>query len=64
MSFANQALACEWLATAAEIPSGIHRVPEHLDREIAELKLKSLDIIIDTLTEEQINYINSWNEGT
>jgi len=39
-------------------------VPEDIDREIARLKLESMGVTIDTLTEEQIKYLNSWQEGT
>jgi len=39
-------------------------VPEEIDREIARLKLLSMGIDIDVLTEEQVRYLNSWQEGT
>ncbi len=65
MSFANQALAAEFLAQrGAELPVGVHRLPLHLDREIARLKLASMGLEIDTLTPEQEAYLASWREGT
>lgn len=63
MSFANQALSVEYLVKARPEP-GIYRVPDDIDQEIAKLKLESLNIQIDTLTDEQKNYMNSWKEGT
>ena len=63
MSFANQALACEYLVTQRPEP-GIHRVPTEVDKEIAELKLSAMGIIIDKLTDEQVKYMNTWSEGT
>jgi adenosylhomocysteinase len=63
MSFANQALACEYLVTQRPEP-GIHRVPEEVDREIAELKLSAMGILIDKLTDDQVKYMNTWSEGT
>ena len=42
----------------------IYSVPEEIDREIARLKLEAMGVVIDTLTEEQIRYLNSWQEGT
>jgi len=65
MSFANQALACEYLVkNKGKLEPGIHSIPEELDREIAALKLKAMGIDLDTLTAEQIEYINSWQSGT
>lgn len=65
MSFANQALACEYLVkNKGTLKPGLHSIPEELDREIASLKLKAMGITIDTLTPEQIEYINSWTVGT
>jgi adenosylhomocysteinase len=61
MSFANQALAAEYLARhGAELEPRVHPVPELLDREVARLKLASLGIEIDELTEDQARYLNSW----
>ncbi|HWV56703.1 MAG TPA: adenosylhomocysteinase [Longimicrobiales bacterium] len=65
MSFANQALAAEYLArNAGSMPREVHRVPESLDREIARLKLTSMGIEIDRLTPEQEKYLASWEMGT
>ncbi|WP_324717133.1 adenosylhomocysteinase [Carboxydochorda subterranea] len=65
MSFANQALSVEWLARQAEMPRpGVYPVPEAIDREVARLKLESLHVRIDTLTEEQRRYLSGWEQGT
>jgi adenosylhomocysteinase len=65
MSFANQALSAEYaVANAAELERKVYPVPEEIDREIARLKLATMGIEIDQLTEEQANYLASWNEGT
>jgi adenosylhomocysteinase len=65
MSFANQALACEYLVkNQGKLEPGLHSIPKELDQEIASLKLKAMGINIDTLTAEQISYMNSWTSGT
>jgi adenosylhomocysteinase len=65
MSFANQALACEYLVkNKGSLEPGIHSIPTEVDREIARLKLQAMGINIDTLTAEQEEYINSWTAGT
>jgi adenosylhomocysteinase len=65
MSFANQALACEYLVkNQGKLEPGLHSIPEEVDKEIARLKLKAMGIEIDTLTAEQQIYINSWTVGT
>ncbi len=65
MSFANQALAAEWLrANAARLDKGVYDVPEALDREVARLKLAAMDITLDPLTPEQEEYMGSWQHGT
>ncbi len=65
MSFANQALAAEYLLEhAQELKPDVYNVPEELDREIAALKLKAMGIQIDTLTPEQEAYLNEWSMGT
>lgn len=65
MSFANQALAVEYLVqNQGKLEPGIYPVPSEKDQEIAELKLSAMGISIDKLTDEQLQYINSWNEGT
>jgi adenosylhomocysteinase len=65
MSFANQALSAEY---AVKHGSGLERrvyvVPDEIDREIARLKLASMDVAIDTLTEDQALYLASWDQGT
>jgi adenosylhomocysteinase len=65
MSFANQALSAEYMVkNANKLEKKVYGVPENIDREIARLKLETMNISIDTLTEEQIKYLNSWKEGT
>jgi len=65
MSFANQALAAEYMTQhAAELGPKVYPVPEHLDKQIARLKLESMGIQIDKLTPEQEHYLASWQEGT
>ncbi|SDL78383.1 adenosylhomocysteinase [Halarsenatibacter silvermanii] len=65
MSFAGQALSAEWLLSqAGELDAEVHSVPEEIDKRIATLKLKSLGMAHQPLTEEQIEYMNSWQEGT
>ena len=65
MSFANQALACEYLVTNKEtLQPGLHSIPTEVDQEIARLKLQAMGIGIDTLTDDQIEYMNSWTVGT
>jgi adenosylhomocysteinase len=65
MSFANQALSAEWVvAHADELEPRVYDVPSEIDREIARLKLETLGVEIDTLTEEQKRYLASWDEGT
>jgi adenosylhomocysteinase len=65
MSFANQALSAEYaIANAATLERKVYPVPDEIDREIARLKLDTMGIEIDELTEEQARYLASWNEGT
>ena len=65
MSFANQALAAEWmLAHRDELKPGVIDMPSDLDDDIARLKLISMGVTIDVLTPEQERYLNSWTEGT
>jgi adenosylhomocysteinase len=65
MSFANQALSAEYaIANAASLEPKVYPVPEEIDREIAKLKLATMGIDIDVLSEEQAKYLASWNEGT
>ncbi len=65
MSFANQALAVEYLVkNQGKLAPGIYNIPADLDAQIAALKLAAMGIKIDTLTPEQLSYISSWDEGT
>jgi adenosylhomocysteinase len=65
MSFANQALAAEYLmAEYKNLPKNVFPVPEHLDKRVAKLKLDAMAIGIDTLTKEQEEYLAGWSEGT
>ncbi len=65
MSFANQALTAEYLTHhGSGLAHTVHRVPREIDEAIARLKLESMGIGIDTLTEEQRHYLASWEEGT
>jgi len=65
MSFANQALSSEYIAQNHEkLEKAVYRVPLDIDMDIATLKLRAMEINIDTLTEEQERYLNSWEEGT
>ncbi|HEX7588935.1 MAG TPA: adenosylhomocysteinase [Anaerolineae bacterium] len=65
MSFANQALACEYIALHGKsLPKSVFPVPEDIDKEIARLKLEAMGIRIDKLTPEQQKYLASWEEGT
>jgi adenosylhomocysteinase len=65
MSFANQALSVEFIVdNAGELERKVYVVPEEIDREIARLKLETMGVEIDELTEEQAKYLASWDEGT
>jgi len=65
MSFANQALAAEYMIKNAKtLEKKVYSVPVDIDREIARLKLQGMGILIDTLTAAQVAYLNSWEEGT
>ena len=65
MSFANQALSSEYIAqNYRTMEKAVYRVPLDIDMNIAALKLRAMGIAIDTLTEEQERYLNSWEEGT
>lgn len=62
MSFANQAAAAEYLYKhAAELENKVYDVPAEIDDEVARVKLETLGVTIDTLTDEQLAYMNSWN---
>jgi adenosylhomocysteinase len=65
MSFANQALSAEYaVQNAASLERKVYSVPSEIDAEIARLKLATMGIEIDQLTEEQAKYLASWDEGT
>lgn len=65
MSFANQALSVEYvIKNAKKMKVNVYSVPEEIDKTIAKLKLKSMNIDIDVLTKEQAKYLESWEEGT
>jgi adenosylhomocysteinase len=65
MSFANQALCLEYLVKSkGSIPPRVYPVPTEIDDDIGRLKLKSMNITIDTLTDEQKKYLASWESGT
>jgi adenosylhomocysteinase len=65
LSFANQALSCEYLSrNARRLTPKVYPVPEEIDRQIAQLKLKALGVAIDTLTPAQRRYLTSWELGT
>ncbi|UCC50431.1 MAG: adenosylhomocysteinase [Anaerolineaceae bacterium] len=65
MSFAGQAMAAKYLVdNQGKLENKVYTIPEELDQQIARIKLESMGIQIDTLTEEQVQYLNSWEEGT
>jgi adenosylhomocysteinase len=65
MSFANQALAAEYMVKNADkLEKKVYSVPVEIDREIARMKLKAMGVTIDTLTAAQVKYLGSWEEGT
>ena len=65
MSFANQALSAEYMkAECDNLPKNVFAVPEHLDKEIARLKLAAMGVTIDVLTAKQEEYLKSWQHGT
>lgn len=65
MSFANQALGLEWLiANHKDLAPGVYGIPDDIDREVARLKLLSMGITIDGMTDAQRTYSESWESGT
>jgi adenosylhomocysteinase len=65
MSFANQALCVEYIVkNAKKMDKKVYDVPEKIDKTVAKMKLKALGIKIDELTQEQRNYLHSWEMGT
>jgi adenosylhomocysteinase len=65
MSFANQALSAEYLVkNHRQLEKKVYQVPNEIDRQIARMKLQSMGIQIDQLTDEQEQYLASWEQGT
>ena len=65
MSFANQALSAEYVAKHhAELTPQVYVVPEAIDAEVARLKLAAMGITLDPMTQEQLEYVSSWQHGT
>jgi adenosylhomocysteinase len=65
MSFAGQALAAKYLVDhKGQLENKVYTIPASLDQEIARIKLEAMGIQIDSLTEQQTTYLNSWEEGT
>ena len=65
MSFANQALSAEYVArNHASLDNKVYVVPLDIDREVARLKLRSMNTTIDELSEAQLKYLSSWETGT
>jgi adenosylhomocysteinase len=65
MSFANQALSAEYMVREyAKMEKKVYPVPQEIDDRIAQLKLKSMGVEIDTLTSQQKEYLSSWEMGT
>ena len=64
MSFANQALNAEYLVKNKELEKKVYRVPKEIDELVASLKLTAINVKIDELTEKQIKYLATWDEGT
>ena len=64
MSFADQALVAEWIQKSECLDVGVHDVPKEIDEMVASIKLQSMGVKIDKLTDEQRKYLTSWKEGT
>jgi len=64
MSFANQALCVEYLTKTKNLPPKVYPVPKEIDETVARLKLNAMKIKIDELTEEQKQYLATWEMGT
>ena len=65
MSFANQSLSAEYMVQQhADLEKKVYVVPKDIDDEIARLKLATMNVACDTLTEEQAKYLASWDQGT
>ncbi|GIV08229.1 MAG: adenosylhomocysteinase [Fimbriimonadales bacterium] len=65
MSFANQALSVEYIVKRhSQLPKEVFPVPTEIDAQVAQLKLQAMGVQIDTLTDAQAKYLDSWQEGT
>jgi adenosylhomocysteinase len=64
MSFADQSLSLEWLSRQQDLEVRVHDVPAEIDAEVARVKLATMNVEIDTLTDTQERYLHSWTEGT
>ncbi|MGD0643547.1 MAG: adenosylhomocysteinase [Candidatus Bathyarchaeia archaeon] len=64
MSFANQALCSEYIAKTAKLTPKVFSVPKEIDETVAELKLKTMGVKIDELTDQQKKYLSTWEMGT
>ena len=65
MSFADQSLCVEYLVQNHEtLQAEVYPVPESIDKDVARLKLASMGVDLDVLTDEQVTYMNSWESGT
>jgi len=65
MSFANQAIAAEFLVdNKGKLEPGVYKIPDDMDQEIARLKLETMGVSFDKLTNDQKKYLDSWEEGT
>jgi adenosylhomocysteinase len=64
MSFADQSLSLEWLSRRHDLEVRVHDVPAEIDAEVASVKLATMGIEIDSLTDAQERYLHSWTEGT
>ena len=65
MSFADQALSCEFMVkNHKSLEKKVYMVPAELDKRVAKLKLESMGIKIDELTDKQKHYMSAWEEGT
>ena len=65
MSFANQALCAEYMVkSGGSLGAGVHPVPREIDQQVGRLKLLSMGVRIDGLTDDQVKYANSWESGT
>ena len=65
MSFSDQAIAAEWIVkNADELEPKVYRLPQALDEEVARLKLEAMWGSLEVLTDEQVDYLSSWEHGT